>query len=75
MFLMFCMGRMDILAHGDLGIRLGIQKLYNLKALPSPADVKKLAVKNKWHPYESAACWYIWQSLDNTPKELAPREE
>ena len=68
MFLMFCMGRLDVLAHGDLGVRLGIQKLYKLRALPSPTDVKKLAIKNKWHPYESIACWYIWQSLDNAPK-------
>lgn len=69
MFLMFCMGRMDVLAHGDLGVQLGIQKLYKLKQLPSPADVKKLAAKNNWHPYESVACWYIWQSLDNAPKQ------
>jgi len=68
MFLMFCMGRLDVLAHGDLGIRLGIQKLYRLKTLPSPNEIKKLAAKNNWHPYESIACWYIWQSLDNAPK-------
>lgn len=67
MFLMFCMGRLDVLAHGDLGVRVGIQKLYKLKQLPNPNDVKKLADKNGWHPYESVACWYIWQSLDNTP--------
>ncbi len=68
MFLMFCMGRLDVLAHGDLGVRLGIQKLYNLKDLPNPTEVQKLADKKGWHPYESIACWYIWQSLDNAPK-------
>ena len=68
MFLMFCMGRPDVLAHGDLGVRVGIQKLYKLKQTPSPNDVKTLAAKNNWHPYESIACWYIWQSLDNAPK-------
>lgn len=68
MFLMFCMGRTDILAHGDLGIRVGMQKLYKLKALPSPAEVKTIAAKNNWHPYESIACWYVWQSLVNAPK-------
>lgn len=68
MFLMFCMGRLDVLAHGDLGVRLGIQKLYKLKNLPSPTEVQKLALKNKWHPYESIACWYVWQSLDNAPE-------
>lgn len=67
MFLMFCMGRLDVLAHGDLGIKNGIQKLYNLNHSPAPDEIKDLAKKNHWHPYESVACWYIWQSLDNTP--------
>ncbi len=67
MFLMFSIGRLDILATGDLGIRNGIQKLYGLKAVPTPDEVTKIAQKNHWHPYESAACWYIWHSLDNKP--------
>lgn len=68
MFLIFCMGRLDVLAHGDLGVRVGIQKLYKLKQLPSPAEVKEISKRYGWHPYESIACWYIWQSLVNTPK-------
>lgn len=68
MFLMFCMGRMDILATGDLGIRNGIRALYGFTDPPTPEQVRELAAKNKWHPYESVACWYIWQSLKNTPK-------
>jgi DNA-3-methyladenine glycosylase II len=67
MFLMFCMGRLDVLAHGDLGIKNGVQKLYGLKRLPSPAGIQKLAAKNHWHPYETVACWYVWQSLTKTP--------
>jgi len=67
MFLMFCMGRLDILAHGDLGIKNGIQKLYGLDHSPTPQVIQELADKNNWHPYESVACWYIWQSLDNKP--------
>lgn len=67
MFMMFCMGRLDVLAHGDLGIRNGVQKLYGLKELPDAAAIQRIARKNKWHPYESAACWYIWHSLDNKP--------
>ena len=65
MFLMFAMGRLDILAHGDLGIKNGIQKLYGLAELPTPLVVQDIALKNNWAPYESVACWYIWQSLDN----------
>lgn len=69
MFLMFCMARRDVLAHGDLGIKNGIKKLYNLDHLPTLQEIQDLATKNNWHPYESVACWYIWQSLDNLPAE------
>lgn len=67
MFLMFCMGRLDVLAYGDLGIRSGIKNLYQLEKLPTPQEVKDLAVRKQWHPYETIACWYIWYSLDNKP--------
>lgn len=67
MFLMFCMGRLDVLATGDLGIRNGVRALYSLDELPSPETIEKIALTNQWHPYESAACWYIWHSLDNKP--------
>ena len=67
MFLMFCMGRLDILATGDLGIRNGIRALYGLADAPSPEQVKAVARANHWHPYESVACWYVWHSLDNKP--------
>lgn len=67
MFLMFSLGRLDVLPVGDLGLRTGVQKLYKLKAIPSPAEATKLAGRKKWHPYESVATWYIWQSLDNAP--------
>jgi DNA-3-methyladenine glycosylase II len=65
MFLMFAMARLDVLAVGDLGIKQGIQKLYNLPSLPTPDEITKLALTNNWYPYESIACWYIWQAKDN----------
>ncbi len=67
MFLIFCLGRLDVLAHGDLGIRSGIQKLYQLDHLPASQEVASICQQNHWHPYESLACWYIWRALDNTP--------
>jgi len=67
MFLMFCMRRLDVLPTGDLGIRNGVGKLYDFQSVPTPEEVKLIAKKNSWHPYESVASWYIWQSLDNTP--------
>jgi DNA-3-methyladenine glycosylase II len=65
MFLIFAMARLDVLAVGDLGIKAGIQKLYNFSALPTPEEITKLAKQNNWLPYESVACWYIWHAKDN----------
>jgi DNA-3-methyladenine glycosylase II len=67
MFLIFCMGRLDVLPTGDLGIRNGIRQLYGLAGPPTPREVVEIAQANHWHPYESVASWYIWQSLDNAP--------
>jgi DNA-3-methyladenine glycosylase II len=65
MFLIFAMARLDVLAVGDLGIKSGIQKLYNLPSLPDPEQITKLAKVKNWHPYESVACWYVWHAKDN----------
>lgn len=67
MFLIFCMGRLDVLPTGDLGIRNGIRQLYGFKDAPTPEQIREIAVKHSWHPYESVASWYIWHSLNNTP--------
>lgn len=67
MFLMFCMGRLDVLPVGDLGIKNGIQKLYQPNTPTTVADIERIATENQWHPYESIASWYIWHSLDNKP--------
>lgn len=68
MFLMFCMGRLDVLPTGDLGIRTGMMRLYALETLPNSDAVRAITERYNWHPYESVASWYIWQSLDNAPK-------
>ena len=67
MFLMFCMGRLDVLPTGDLGIKNGMYNLYELDEKPSPDEMAQLAEAQQWHPYESVASWYIWHSLDNKP--------
>lgn len=67
MFLIFCLGRADILAYGDLGIGNGIKKLYGFDHQPTKDEIKTISLKNSWHPYESIACWYIWRSLENKP--------
>ncbi|MCW1908468.1 MAG: DNA-3-methyladenine glycosylase [Candidatus Saccharibacteria bacterium] len=68
MFLIFSLGRLDVLPVGDLGIRNGIKLLYDFDHLPKPEEMRAIAAQNSWQPYESVASWYIWQSLDNVPK-------
>lgn len=67
MFLMFCVGRLNVLPVGDLGIKNGIRSLYGLDDIPTPQQITDLARSNHWQPYESVASWYIWHSLDNKP--------
>lgn len=67
MFLMFCMGRLNVLPTGDLGVRNGIRELYNFQDLPTPDQIREISTKYNWHPYESVACWYVWEYLDNKP--------
>ncbi len=71
MFLMFCMGRSDVLPVGDLGIRNGVRKLYSLTDVPTPEQIREISVKHSWAPYESIASWYVWQSLDNEPVSVS----
>lgn len=67
MFLMFCMGRLDVLPVGDLGIRNSMRRLYGFTDIPTPDEITAIAKKYHWSPYESIASWYIWQNLDNEP--------
>ncbi len=62
MYLMFRLGRPDVLPTGDLGIQNGVQKVYGLKQRPAPADVERIGAK--WAPYRSVASWYLWRSLE-----------
>lgn len=64
MFLMFRLGRPDVLPDLDLGIQKGIQRAYNMRKLPLPKRV--LEVGAKWAPYRTIASWYLWRSLDMT---------
>jgi DNA-3-methyladenine glycosylase II len=65
MFLIFRLGRADVLPVGDLGIQKGIQLAYGLRALPSPKRVLKIG--KPWSPYATIASWYLWRSLDARP--------
>jgi DNA-3-methyladenine glycosylase II len=63
MFLIFALRRPDVLPTGDLGIRMAMQKAWNLPELPKPQEMESLAAK--WRPWASVASWYLWRSLDN----------
>jgi len=69
MFMIFSLGRLDVLPVGDLGVRKAVMSLYELPELPDPALIVTIANENGWHPYESVASWYLWQSLDNNPQK------
>jgi len=64
-FMMFHLGREDVLPVGDLGIRKAAEVEYRLRKLPSPDRLKRLA--RPWRPYRTLACVYLWESLDNAP--------
>jgi DNA-3-methyladenine glycosylase II len=66
MFLIFCLGRPDVLPVGDFGLRAGVQECYALEALPGPADLRARA--EPWRPYRSIATWYFWRSRGPVPQ-------
>jgi DNA-3-methyladenine glycosylase II len=65
MFLIFHLGRPDILPVGDLGIRKAAQLAYGLGELPDAKELERIA--QPWRPHRSLACLYLWRSLDNAP--------
>lgn len=62
MYLMFRLGRIDVLPVDDYGIRKAMQVAWRMRALPKPDRMLRLA--EPWRPYRSLACWYLWRSLD-----------
>jgi DNA-3-methyladenine glycosylase II len=65
MFLIFHLGRPDVLPVGDLGIRRAAQLRYGLEELPDPGELERIA--EPWRPHRSLACLYLWRSLDSQP--------
>ena len=60
MFLIFSLGKLDVLPVGDLGLKKGIQFMFSLDELPKGEEIEKLA--QKWRPYRTVATWYLWKS-------------
>jgi 3-methyladenine DNA glycosylase/8-oxoguanine DNA glycosylase len=66
MFLMFGLGRPNVLPVGDLGLRAGVQELYQLEALPKASELREIA--EPWQPYRSIATWYVWRRKGAVPQ-------
>jgi DNA-3-methyladenine glycosylase II len=68
MFLMFRLGRPDVLPELDLGVQNAIQRAYGLASRPTPKDVVRIGAR--WRPHASMAAWYLWRSLENGDGQL-----
>lgn len=60
-FLMFRLGRPDILPADDLGLMNAVHRAYGLRKRPTPDKLRKMG--EAWRPYRSIAAWYLWASL------------
>jgi DNA-3-methyladenine glycosylase II len=65
MFLIFSLGRPDVMPVGDLGIRRGAQLAFGLDELPEFDELERMA--EPWRPHRTLACLYLWRSLHNEP--------
>ncbi len=65
MFLMFHLGRPDVLPVGDLGVRAGMRVAYGLDVAPTPARAREIGAP--WAPYRSVGSWYMWRAVEAAP--------
>lgn len=66
MFLMFRLGRPDVLPTLDLAVQTAVKRLYKLRTHPTPQRVA--AIGAKWAPYRTVASWYLWRVVDDPPQ-------
>jgi len=68
MFLIFRLGRPDVLPVHDLGVRKGWCLTYGKKHMPTPKEL--LAFGERWRPYRTVASWYLWRAAERaaTPR-------
>jgi DNA-3-methyladenine glycosylase II len=66
MYLMFALARLDIFSLGDVGLRNGVNRLFNDG--DKLDDEATLAIAAHWAPYRSVASWYLWRAMEAAPK-------
>ncbi|HTR87277.1 MAG TPA: DNA-3-methyladenine glycosylase 2 family protein [Reyranella sp.] len=71
MFLMFRLGRPDVLPLDDYSLRKAYAKAFNKRSLPSPRALERHG--EKWRPYRTVASWYLWRVLEQPAATVMPR--
>ncbi|MCK9485882.1 MAG: DNA-3-methyladenine glycosylase 2 family protein [Dehalococcoidia bacterium] len=72
MFLMFQLGRPDVLPIGDFGVRNGMRLAYGLREMPSPARAREIGAP--WEPYRSVGAWYMWRATEGITEYVSDTE-
>ena len=76
MFLIFRLGRPDVLPIHDLGVRKGWAITYGKKHMPAPKELLKFG--ERWRPYRTVASWYMWRACERATRagagKAAPRK-
>ena len=67
MFLIFRLGRPDVLPIHDYGVQKGFAILYRKKAIPKPRELA--AFGERWRPYRTVASWYMWRAVQRAGKD------
>ncbi len=66
MFLIFRLGRPDVLPIHDYGVQKGFAITYGKRAIPKPKEIAKFG--ERWRPYRTVASWYMWRAVDHAGK-------
>jgi DNA-3-methyladenine glycosylase II len=69
MFLIFCLGRPDVLPTADYGFQAGVRDAFGLPEIPKAKLLEELA--EPWRPHRTAATWYFWRSRGFVPQSGA----
>lgn len=65
MFMIFCLGRLDVFPLKDLGIKKSLRKWYFPQSKDYPSEYQMLKISSKWKPFRTIATWYLWKSISN----------
>ena len=75
MFLIFRLGRPDVLPIHDLGVKKGWSVAYGKKHMPTPKELLKFG--ERWRPYRTVASWYMWRAFERagykTTNKIRPK--